>query len=112
MLAKNKRLNLKKDFAWVAAGEKKESSLVKLFFRFSQEGKAKVGIATSSKTFKTAVLRNRARRVLSYGFEVLYGRLRNGVKVVAIPKVAILQQESDKVVIDLEKLLKKADLIN
>lgn len=111
MLPKDKRLNLKKDFKWVASGSRIESSLVKLFFRFNSETQAKVGIATSSKTFKKAVLRNRARRLISSGFESLYDKLKMGICIVALPKSGVLEHSSKDVTRDLEELLKQAGLL-
>lgn len=111
MLAKEKRLNLKKDFKWVASGNKIESELVKLFYRSNSSGFTQIGIATSSKTLKKAVLRNRARRLISSGFESLYDKLKMGLSLVALPKAEVLNHSSEEVTKDLEQLLGKAGLL-
>lgn len=112
MLAKEKRLNLKKEFSLVAAGKKVENDLIKLFFRLGDGQPAKVGVAVSSKAFPKATSRNRARRLVSRGFEVLYTKLEAGVKIVAIPKKEILSVKSDEVATSLRDLLTKADLVS
>lgn len=112
MLPKDKRLNLKKDFKWVASGSKLESGLVKLFYKSNPGNPTRVGIATSSKTFKSAVLRNRARRLTSSGFEKLYGNLKVGISIVVLPKERVLNKTSEEIVKDLEQLLKKAGILD
>lgn len=112
MLAKEKRLNLKKDFKWVASGSRLESGLVKLFYKPNSKDITLIGIATSSKTFKKAVLRNRARRLISSGFESLYDKLKIGISIVVLPKEEVLNYSSEDITQDLEQLLKKAGLLN
>lgn len=111
MLAKEKRLNLKKDFTWVASGQKTENDLLKLFFRFGNNNQPKVGIAVSSKTFKQAVERNRARRVVSFGMETFYGMLPASINIVAMPKATTLKIKSKELVVSLEALLKRSKIL-
>lgn len=111
MLSKDKRLNLKKDFKWVAAGERSENSLLKIFFRYGQEETPKVGIALSKTSFKKAVERNRARRLISKGFESLYCKLPSGINIIALPKNHALALDSDKVSALLEELLIKNKIL-
>lgn len=111
MLPKDNRLNLKKDFTWVAKGKKWEDNLVKLFARSGENEKPRVGIAVSKANFKQAVERNRARRLVSKGFEDLYNLLPQGLNIVALPKKGIINLKSDEVVKDLENLLKKSGLL-
>lgn len=112
MLAKDKRLNLNKEFKWVAGGQRVENDLVKLFFRFGAGDDPKVGIATSKANFKEAAERNRARRLTSIGFEKLYPNLCLKVKIIALPKRMILQVSSEEVTKSLEELLRKKGLLN
>ena len=111
MLPKPKRLNLKKDFKWVAAGKKLETKYLKLFVKSGENQNPKVGIATSSKSFKKATERNRARRIVSGAFEALYSRLPENINIVALPKSGINEVKSDLVLLDLEVELKKEKIL-
>lgn len=108
MLSKEKRLNLKKDFKWVASGKKLETRYVKLFVKLGNNppaGGPKVGIASSGRTFKKASQRNRARRLISAAFEVLYPSLPENLNIIALPKSGILDVKSQDVLSDLEEKL-------
>lgn len=107
MLPRKKRLNLKKDFSWVASGKKLGNETVKIFFRFGDNDQPKVGIATSKAVFKKASERNRARRLISKGFEALYNTLPEKINIVAMPKEDILKVDSEEVTRSLKELLKK-----
>src|SRR5258708_6160857 len=92
MLPKSQRLNLKKDFKWVAQGKKIETPSFKLMFIFNQTNLPKVGIALNSTTFKKAVLRNRARRLTSQAVQQVYQNLPSGLNLVIMPKLGVLNQ--------------------
>lgn len=111
MLPNLKRLNLKKDFKWVAAGKKLETKYLKLFIKPGDNKIARLGIAGSSKTFKKAVDRNRARRLTSAAFEALYAKLPNTINIVALPKSTIINVKSGDVLLDLEEGLKKEKIL-
>lgn len=111
MLSKDKRLNLKKDFTWVAAGEKSGNKIIRLFFRFGENGAPRIGIAVSKSVFKKAVERNRARRLVSAGFEQLYEDLPEGVNIIVLPKEEILTMTSEEVAGSLKNLLLKVKLL-
>ena len=111
MLPKQNRLNLKKDFKWVAAGKRLETKFVTLFLRSGENTEARVGIANSSKTFKKAHDRNRARRVVSAAFEILYFRLPEKINIVALPKEGCIEVKSGDVLIDLQEILKNEKII-
>src|SRR5437870_2063461 len=68
MLPLSQRLNLKTDFKWVASGKKLETKYLKLFIRLGENQIPRIGIALSTKSFKKATQRNRARRVVSHAF--------------------------------------------
>ncbi|MDO8573592.1 MAG: ribonuclease P protein component [Candidatus Daviesbacteria bacterium] len=112
MLPKHQRLNLKKDFKWVAAGKKLESRYLKLFVKPGDNEMPRVGIAVSSQTFKKATERNRARRLTSSAFETLYAKLPNNINIVALPKAGVTGVKSGLVLLDLETVLKNAKIIN
>lgn len=112
MLPKPQRLNLKKDFKWVASGKKLETKFVKLFVRLGENQQAKVGIATSSKVFPKASQRNRARRLVSAAFELLYDKLPQHINIVALPKAGVTSVKSGDVLLDLGGILKSEKIIN
>lgn len=112
MLPKPQRLNLKKDFKWVAAGKKIESKSFKLFTKIGENELARVGIALSGKSFKKAVDRNRARRLTSQAFQELYLKLPSTINIVALPKVGILDVKSEDLFLELEKIFKYEKIIS
>lgn len=112
MFSKKQRLNLKKDFKWVAAGKKLESKYLKLFVRMGENTWPKVGVALSSQTFKKAHDRNRAKRLASSAFGVLYGKLPQNINIVALPKAGVLSVKSGDLLLDLEENLKDDKIID
>lgn len=112
MLPKSRRLNLKTDFKWVASGRRKDTKFVTVFIRIGENTETRVGIATSSKTFKKAHDRNRARRITAAAFESLYNSLPNNINIVALPKAGIALVKSGDVLLDLEESLKDAKIID
>lgn len=105
MLPKSHRLNLKTDFKWVASGKKIESKYLKLFIKMGENTHPKVGIALSSKTFKKATDRNRAKRLVSQAFQATIYHLPPAINIVALPKQGIISVKSQDVLLDLEKAL-------
>lgn len=112
MLPKSQRLNLKKDFKWVAEGKKVDTKYLKLFLRVGDNQSPRLGLATSSSIFKKASQRNRARRVTSAAFEILYSRLPQTINMVALPKASIIGVKSGDVLMDLEEKLKDEKIIS
>lgn len=112
MLPKLKRLNLKKDFKWVAAGKKLETKYLKLFIKSGENQIPKIGIAVSSKTFTKATERNRARRVASATVEPLYLKLPKNINIIVLPKASITSVKSGDVLLDLEANLKNEKIIS
>lgn len=112
MLPKSHRLNLKTDFKWVASGKKLETKYLKLFVKLGDNPYPKIGIATSSKFFKKANQRNRARRLVSQAFQSSYSLLPASINIVALPKQGILEVKSQDILNDLEGFLKNAEVIN
>lgn len=115
MLARSKRLNLKKDFKWVAQGKKIDTQFAKLFIRFGDPSASpapRVGIAVSSSLFKKATARNRARRLVSAALETLYPSFPQSINIIALPKYRVLEVKSADVLKDLEKVLKGEKIIS
>jgi len=111
MLSKDKRLNLKKDFSWVASGRQTSNNLFKLFFRSGDNQNPRVGIALSKANFKKAVDRNRARRLISIVFEALYDKLTKQINIVVLPKKEILDKSVAEISQELEQMLDKYHLL-
>lgn len=112
MLSRSKRLNLKKDFKWVVQGKVVDTKYAKLFLRMGDNIFPKVGIATSSKSFKKSTDRNRARRIISAAIEPLYDRLHRSLNIVSLPKTGILSVKSGDVLLDLEAAFVKQKVID
>ncbi len=111
MLAKSQRLNLKKDFKWVASGQKIETQFLKVFIRNGGNLFPRVGIATSKATYKKAHERNKARRLIAQAFQEIYSLLPTNANIVALPKAGILEVKSSDVVADLRNALKNENII-
>lgn len=112
MLPKTRRLNLKKDFKWVASGKKIETKYLKLFFKRGENTTPRVGIAVSSQVFKKATERNRARRLVSQAFQSTTYHLPPTTNIMALPKSSIVDVKSQDVLSDLQEALKNAKVIN
>ncbi len=111
MLPKPQRLNLKKDFKWVAAGKKLETKYLKLFIKMGNNEFPKVGVAVSSKVFKKATDRNKAKRVVSAAFGSLYSSLPSAINIVALPKAGVIEVKLGDVLLDLEAILQSEKII-
>lgn len=112
MLPKSQRLNLKKDFKWVATGNKLETRYLRLFIKTGDNVTPKIGIAVSGKSFKKAHERNRAKRLAAEAFQSTAYRLPPTVNIVALPKEGILSVKSNDVLLDLEQVLKYEKIID
>lgn len=110
MLPKSQRLNLKKDFKWVAMGKKVESKYLKLYIRMGENNNPRVGIALSSKTFRKATDRNRAKRLVSQAFQSTTYHLPPTINIVALPKPGIVGVKSQDVLLDLESILNEKNI--
>lgn len=111
MLPKEDRLNLKTDFKWVASGKKLESKYLKVFLKTGDNQKPRIGIAVSSKSFKKATDRNRARRLTSTAIESVYAKLPVSINILALPKANAIEVKSQDITLDLEEVLKKENII-
>lgn len=112
MLPKSQRLNLKKDFKWVATGNKLETRYLRLFIKTGDNVTPRIGIAVSGKSFKKAHERNRARRLATEAFHNTYYLLPNTINIVALPKEGILSVKSQDILLDLEEVLKNEKIIS
>lgn len=113
MLPKFQRLNLKKDFQWVAETDLKlNTKYLKLFIKYGGNVFPRIGIAVSGKTFKKAHERNRAKRLVAEAFQSTAYRLPPTANIVALPKVSILGVKSGTVLLDLEQVLKYEKIID
>lgn len=111
MLAREKRLNLSKDFRWVASGKKSGNTFLKLFYRYGDNQRAKVGISLSKSNFKKAVERNKVRRLVSGVFENLYILLPDNLNLVVIPTSNINTLSLDQIEQEVRQILIKEGII-
>jgi ribonuclease P protein component len=98
MLSKNKRLNLKTMFKWVADGKRLESPYIRAWFRSGDNHQPLVGISLSTKFFKLATDRNRARRLTAAVIQALYPQLNLTLNLVIMPKTDILSLPAEKLI--------------
>lgn len=112
MLPKPQRLNLKKDFKWVASGRKLETKYLKLFIKSGDNQFPRVGVATSGRIFKKATERSRVKRLVSQAFQSIIYHLPSTINIVALPKSSIIDVKSQDVLLDLKEALKNAKVID
>lgn len=105
MLSKSKRLNLKTDFKSIITGKFIDSKYAKLYIKLGDNIFPKIGISVSSKIFKKAHERNRARRLVAEAFHNTYYQLPATINILALPKVSILGVKSGDVLLNLEEAL-------
>ena len=72
----------------------------------------RIGIALSSKTFKKAADRNRAKRLVSQAFQSTIYQLPSTINIVALPKRGVTSVKSGDVLLDLEEKLKDEKIIS
>lgn len=104
MLPRAQRLNLKQDFKFIQSGKKADTSSFRLMFRDGENQQALIGIALTTKYFKKATLRNRAKRLTSTAIQTLYSRLRNNLNLVIMPKSQILEKSANQLIGELENV--------
>jgi len=112
MLSKEKRLNLKKDFTWVASGKKITHPFFILFIRSGSNSLPRVGITASKSIFKKAVGRNRARRLVSAAVESLYDTFLKDINIIILPSSKVINVTSKEIEKELKSLFQKEGLIN
>ncbi|EKD90872.1 MAG: hypothetical protein ACD_30C00074G0007 [uncultured bacterium] len=104
MLPKAKRLNLSKDFKFVASGVKINTHNFKVMYKFKGEEEPLVGVAISKQNFKKAVDRNRAKRLCFEVLKKIYPSLKRGLNLVIMPRAQILQGSTDDLSLELGKI--------
>jgi len=104
MLPKSQRLNLKKSYNFVSVGKRVETANMRVMFREGENEVPLIGIALTTKYFKKATLRNRAKRLVSTAIQTLYPRLRKGLNLVIMPKSQILDKKPEQLVEELKNV--------
>lgn len=94
MLAKSRRLNIRKSFKWVSAGKRLDFPLFKISYKAGDNDKALIGIALSKQYFREAHDRNRARRLVSSAIERLYPQINSNLNILIMPKTTVLEKSS------------------
>lgn len=104
MLPKKFRLNLKTDFGFAVKGKKISGRYFNIFYRFGDDTEVKIGVATSKASFKKAVQRNRAKRLIFTAFANLLHKLPQRLNLIVMPRTDILKLDT----MEVEKELKEA----
>lgn len=104
MLSKTQRLNLSKDFRFIAKGRKVETPSLKLMFKILDDTIPLIGIALSKSNFKRAHERNQARRKVSAAIESVYPSLKRGLNLVIMPKAQIINKDKNELADELKNV--------
>ncbi len=102
MLSKDKRLNLKTSFKFVAGGKRVENRYFTIFFRADSNERCLVGVAVSGKQFKEAHDKNRAKRLVFTAVQNIYPQLLNNLNLVIMPKAGVLNLSVEDIIKELE----------
>ncbi|MBI4039832.1 ribonuclease P protein component [Candidatus Daviesbacteria bacterium] len=95
----------------MASGQKFSNPWVKIFAKDGANKTPRVGIPLSSKDFKLAVDRNRARRLVASAIQPLYPRLKDGLNLIVMPKPLVLGISPADLSKQLEELFVKSKLL-
>ena len=104
MLPKSKRLNLSKDFKFVASGVKINTPHFKVMYKFKGDLEPLAGVAISKQNFKKAVDRNKAKRISFNELKKIYPSLKRGLNLVIMPRAQILSVGEDDLSLELRKI--------
>ena len=74
----------------------------------SEDADRKVGVIVSKRTFRRAVDRNRAKRLMREAFRLTCARLITGVHLILIARSGIKEKTCADVICDLERIAKRA----
>lgn len=77
----------------------------------SADADRKVGVIVSKRTFRHAVDRNRAKRLMREAFRLTCARLVSGVHIILIARSGIKGKMCADVIRDLERIAKRAHLL-
>ena len=110
-LLKSDKLTLKSDFDAVKeSGRSAAGALLVTATAVSVDGSLKAGVICGRKFCIRAVVRNRARRLVWESFRLLKPRIKP-CSLIFIPRQRIKQAKCADVTREMEKLLKKLDLL-
>ena len=83
---------------------------IAVWVAFSANADRKVGVIVSKRTFRRAVDRNRAKRLMREAFRLTCSRLIPGVHLILIARSGISGKTSADVMRDFERVAKRANL--
>lgn len=110
-LLKSDKITLKADFNAVKeSGRSAAGTLLVAATAAAENGRLQAGVICGRKFCTKAVVRNRARRLVWESFRMLKPRLKP-CRLVFIPRQRIKQSQCADVMREMEKLLKKLQLI-
>ena len=98
MLAKSHRLNLKKNFRWVASGRSKTTPFFKLFYKFGDNPHPMVGVSIVSANFKKSTSRNLVKRLVFQIVQDNMKKLPKNINLVIMPKAQIIEAGNEDLV--------------
>lgn len=96
MLPKLNRLNLKFQFKEIVTGKKIPHRFGNVYIKYGDNLEPKIGIALTTKTFKKAHERNKAKRVISAAFEKLLPQLSKDINILVVPNSGVLEVKSEE----------------
>lgn len=105
MLPKRSRLNLKFQFKEMITGKKLSSKFGNFYIKSGENSHPKIGIALTTKTFKKAHERNRAKRLISTAFKKLLPSLPPNINILVVPNSGVLEVKSEELKAEYEKLI-------
>lgn len=105
MLPKKNRLNLKFQFKEIITGKKLSGRFGNVYLKSGENSEPKIGVALTTKTFKKAHERNRAKRVISAIFEKLLTKLPNNINILVVPNHDVLEVKSEELKTEYENLI-------
>ncbi|QQG43747.1 MAG: ribonuclease P protein component [Candidatus Daviesbacteria bacterium] len=105
MLPKLNRLNLKFQFKEVITGGKVSHKFGNVYLKYGDNNKPKIGVALTTKVFKKAHERNRAKRVISAAFEKMLVKLPANINILVVPNAEVLKVKSEELLKEYENII-------
>lgn len=104
MLPKLNRLNLKFQFKEVITGKKISAKFGNIYLQYGENQQPKVGVALTTRVFKKAHDRNRAKRVIFTAFEKMLARLPANINILVVPNLRVLKVKSEELLKEYENI--------
>lgn len=112
MLSKAKRLNIRKSFSWLRSGTRVETEHLGILYKYSPDHKPKLAVRILKTNFKKSTTRNKIRRLVFKGIELVYDKLKTGVCIIITVKPNILYLDNGNIPQAVVEILNQAKLLN